>query len=121
MDERKRERMEPFREELESAGLSYQPFAVSCWGRLHPRAAEMLASLAKARARRHGTSPAAELHHVRARVTTAVMRRAARMVRCCLPLASEAPVEGAGDTDAAPCAAADKRAGDPSVASLLPY
>ena len=33
MEQRKRDRLAPFRQEMEAEGVEYHPFAVSCWGR----------------------------------------------------------------------------------------
>ena len=56
MAQRKKERMEPHRDELDAAGIDYQPFAISSWGRLHPDAHQMLVQLSKRQARRDGTT-----------------------------------------------------------------
>ncbi len=66
--------MAPFADALEASGVQYCPFAVSCWGRLHPSALAMLTNLAKRQARREGTtSSGAVLQRLTARITTAVM------------------------------------------------
>ncbi len=73
MAQRKIERMQPFAAELEAAGVEYQPFAISCWGRMRPAAFLMLARLAKRMARREGgTSYRAVLQRLVARITTVV-------------------------------------------------
>ena len=54
VDQRKRERLEPFRDQLDASGVEYHPFAISCWGRLHPAANHMLQNIAKRIARREG-------------------------------------------------------------------
>lgn len=76
----------PFADQLEAAGVEYVPFAVSCWGRLHTAALQMLSNAAKRIARRDGTcTHRAVLQRLTARITTAIMRRAARMVLRCFP------------------------------------
>ena len=52
MEARKLARMDPYKDELAAAAIDYRPFAISCWGRLHPNARQMLISLAKRIARR---------------------------------------------------------------------
>jgi len=72
--------------ELSATGVEYQPFAVSCWGRLHPAALGMLTNAAKRLARRKGLAGhSGILQSMRARITTALMRRAAKMLLQCLP------------------------------------
>ena len=72
MDERKRDRMAPVQQEMEAGGVEYHPFAVSCWGRLHPHAADMLTTLSKRIARRDGgSSQRAVLTRLRSRIATA--------------------------------------------------
>jgi hypothetical protein len=122
MDQRKRDRMEPFRGELDRAGVEFHPFAVSCWGRLHPTASQMLHRLAKRTARRQGlTNQRAVFHQLNARITTEVMRRAARMVLHCLPHVSDdaGAYQGGSDELLSPCVVS--RAGDPSTADMPPY
>ena len=126
MDQRKRERMAPFRDQLEASGVEYHPFAISCWGRLHPGAAQMLQNIAKRTARREGgASQSAVLHRLRGRITVEIMRRAACMLIQCraAPPATERedmpPQPGASVPHVTP--EADLRAGDPSTASLPPY
>ncbi len=90
MHERKCARMERYKRELEASGAEYHPFAVSCWGRLHPSASAMLLSAAKRIARRQGTnSERVTLRRFRARVAALVWRRAARMALRCLPRPSD--------------------------------
>ena len=45
MDQRKTVRMEPYSPDLDREGVDYRLFTVSCWGRLHPAAAQMLVFL----------------------------------------------------------------------------
>ena len=126
MDQRKRERMAPFRDQLEASGVEYHPFAISCWGRLHPGAAQMLQNIAKRTARREGgASQSAVLHRLRGRITVEIMRRAACMLIQCRTAPPETeredmpPQPGASVPHVTP--EADLRAGDPSTASLPPY
>ena len=122
MDQRKRERMEPFREELEASGVECHPFAVSCWGRLHPGAEQMLQNLAKRKARRQGLLCQREVvQRLRARITTEVMRRAARMVLSCLPRAVPDELEAQAASNTAPSHDAEARAGDPGTTALPPF
>ena len=71
---------------LEAEGVQYRPLVWSCWGREHPDTTAVLTQLARQAARRHGMlcfSPL--LRRVRARVGAALARRAAAMLRACLP------------------------------------
>ena len=98
MQDRKHARMQPFQEELMAGAVECRPFAVSCWGRLHPEAFQMLQNLAKRLARRVGTtSQRALFSRLLARITTEVMRRAARMVLRCLPQTNY--LEDSGDVE----------------------
>ena len=118
MDQRKRERMEPFREQLEASGVEYHPFAVSCWGRLHPTANKMLETIAKRIARREGgASQAAVLQRLRGRITTEIMRRAACMLIQCRPLPPEAEAVATGAMPVV-TVEAELRAGDPATLTL---
>jgi hypothetical protein len=122
MSERKIARMQPFASELEAAGIEYQPFAISCWGRLHPAALQMLSRLAKRMARREGTScHRAVLQRLMARITTLVMRRAARMALRCLPQAACDDAEEWPSCDALLSSPIALRAGDPSTSALEPF
>ena len=85
MDQRKLDRMMPYSAGLEAAVCVYQPFAVSCWARLYPRAKRMLESPAQCQARRRNSTRASEFQRILARVTMALMRRAARMALQCWP------------------------------------
>ena len=86
MHDRKLAAMAVHQAALSAASVEYQPFAVSCWGRLHPAALGMLTNAAKRLARRKGfASHAGILQSMRARITTALMRRAAKMLLQCLP------------------------------------
>ena len=82
----KRARMAPYGAELDRSAISYEPFIISCWGRLHPEAIRMLRSIAKVRARREQSTGAETLYRqLLARVTALVWRRAARMALRCRP------------------------------------
>lgn len=71
--------------ELAREGVRYLPFAVSCFGRLHPDAAHCLGVLARAAARRRGLADYRPLL-ARARTSLAVQiwRRAACMASACM-------------------------------------
>ena len=73
---------------LEAEGVQYRPLVWSCWGREHPDTTAVLTQLARQAARRRGLLchwPL--LRRVRARVGAALARRAAAMLRACLPAA----------------------------------
>ncbi len=121
MAQRKAERMQPHADQLEAAGVQYQPFAVSCWGRLHPEATQMLLRLAKRLARRAGTTThRAVLRQLVARVTTTVMRRAARMLLRSSPLASLDDDEVGPAVEPPLTHHAELRAGHPGICHLPP-
>ena len=80
----------------------------------------MLESVAKHRARRHGSAWMTERHRIVARVTSALMRRAARMVLQFLPRAEEQD-EDVGADEMVPCSEAAMHAGDPASAALPPF
>jgi len=122
MEHRKRERLAPFEAELHAGGSEYHPFAISCWGRLHPAAEQMLQHLAKRMARRDGSSSHRSiLIRLRARITTEIMRRAARMVLVCLPQIASGEDPGLDHSDEAPPGVdADLRAGHPGLCRLPP-
>ena len=72
--------------ELSARGVRYVPFALSCYGRLHPEAAVTVSQLAAAAARRQGSVSARTLEkRARCWISVAVVRRAVAMVRACLP------------------------------------
>ena len=86
----------------------------------------MLQHLAKRMARREGlTSQRSLLHRLRARITTEVMRRAARMVLRCLPQPPEEDQEEAqaakNSSDVPPSDHASARAGNPGVVDMPPF
>jgi hypothetical protein len=85
MVSRKQRRADGFREELEDAGIEYQVLAISCYGRLHPECNRILSSLAKAHGWRKGTEAGVELRRLQTKIAVAIWRRAARMVRACVP------------------------------------
>jgi len=122
MEQRKRERLEPFRQEMEAEGVEYHPFAVSCWGRLHPSAAQMLVCLSRRLARRDASSSQrAMLDRLRCRITTEVVRRAARMVLSCRPHSgghADDPLLPPDETS--PTIEASLRAGHPGLSRLPP-
>ena len=70
MEQRKRDRLLPYTDELEASGVEYHPFAVSCWGRLHPSALQMLQNAAKRIARRDATTT--QRARLKVRVSTEV-------------------------------------------------
>ena len=51
----KKKRIEPFREELERTGVSYEPIVFSTFGRPHEKAVTFMHNLAQQVARRKGT------------------------------------------------------------------
>ena len=89
MRSRKVMRMEPFASELEAAGIDYKPITFSCYGRPHPDAVRLLRSIGRQLARRKGTEAHIEERNLAARIGVEVWRRAARMLRSCLPEAAE--------------------------------
>ena len=107
---------------MEAAGVEYHPFVISCWGRFHDDAEQMLQRLAKRMARREPSgSLRGILIRLRARLVTEVMRRAARMVLACLPSGEPAKVSEAAPCDGAPpSVAASLRAGHPGLCVLPP-
>ena len=121
MHDRKNARMQQFSHELEAGGIVYRPFAVSCWGRLHPEAMQMLHNIAKKMTRRDGTTTQrAILSRLQARITTEVMRRAARMLLRCLPRAEYLETQGSVGEEAQPTLEASLRAGHPGHCRLPP-
>jgi hypothetical protein len=89
MEARKQRRADGFRHELEDSGIEYRVLAISCYGRLHPECARILASLAKAHSRRKGTEAGVELRRLQTKIAVSIWRRAARMVRACVPEAQD--------------------------------
>lgn len=121
MEERKRGRMAPFREEMEAHGVTYHPFVISCWGRLHPAAEQMLLTVSQRVARRDGsTNQRAVLTRLRSRITTEVMRRAAKMVLCCMPPCSPEGDAALPRDEAPPSLESSLRSGHPGACQLPP-
>ncbi len=96
--------------------------AVSCWGRLHPNAEQMLMNLSQRVARRQGgVARCSVLMRFRAHITIELMRRAARMVLHCLPHAHAADAESVRlDHEAEPSLEAELRAGHSGHCRLPP-
>ena len=118
MDQRKTARMDPFSPELDRQGVDYRPFAISCWGRLHPAAAQMLRNAAKMKARREGMASETNLYrHFLGRVGALIWRRAARMALRCRPQGDDDDERDDPKVDVA-CSI---RAGDPSHLNLPTY
>jgi hypothetical protein len=93
MRRRKVHRMEPFAAELENGGIMYKPVVFSCFGRPHADAKKLIQGFARRLARRPGTEAAVEERRLAARIGQQVWRRAARMVRRCLPSAADDAAE----------------------------
>ena len=71
---------------LEAEGVQYKPLTWSCWGREHPDTTATLTQLARQAAGRRGAaSHAPLLRRARAQIGAALARRAAAMLRACLP------------------------------------
>ena len=122
MEERKRDRIAPFRQEMQAQGVDYHPFVISCWGRLHPAAEQMLVTVSQRMARRDGsTTQRAILTRLRSRITMEIVRRASKMVLCCMPPCSVTEDDIAPQRDEAPPGlAASLRAGHPGQCRLPP-
>jgi hypothetical protein len=86
MRQQKVRRYEPYMQELASQRIRYEPATISCFGRRHPDTTRMM-TLAARRAARYRGLP--EHRSILSRwfrsVSAEVWRRAARMVRSCLP------------------------------------
>ena len=93
MRRRKVHRMEPFAAELENGGIMYKPIVFSCFGRPHADAKKLIQGFARRLARRPGTEAAVEERRLAARIGLQVWRRAARMVRRCLPSTADDAAE----------------------------
>ena len=89
MRQRKQARLQPFRDELEAGGVEYKPITFSCYGRPHPDALRLMRAFGRRLARRKGTEEHCEVRHLASCVGVELWRRAARMVRQCLPEACE--------------------------------
>jgi hypothetical protein len=71
---------------LLAEGIEYRPLVWSCWGREHPDTTAVLTQLARQAARRKGAADFQPLlRRARARIGAAIARRAAGMLRACLP------------------------------------
>ena len=86
MRRRKRAVYARYLDALAAEGVDYQPLTWSCWGREHPDTTAVLTQLARRAARRRGVaSHAPLLRRARAGIGAALARRAAAMLRACLP------------------------------------
>ena len=73
-------------EELAEQNVVYRPLAFSAFGRVHPDATVLLTSVAQRAARRRGLGDHRSiLRRAMAKVGVQIWRRAAAMVRACLP------------------------------------
>ena len=71
---------------LEAEGVEYTPLIWSCWGREHPDTTAVLIQLARQAARRRGYADHLPLlGRARAHIGAAIARRAAAMLRACVP------------------------------------
>ena len=87
---RKRDKYAPYLVALSAEGVEYRPLVWSCWGREHPDATAVLTQLARQAARRRGfASHLPTLRRARAQIGAALARRAAAMLRDCLPDADD--------------------------------
>ena len=74
-------------------GIVYKPMMFSSYGRVHPEAAALLLTMARGAARRHGLQSHKQiLRRARARIGTEIWKRAAAMIRACLPAPSDAKI-----------------------------
>ena len=90
MWDRKRARYEEYFEEMAANNLRYVPVVLSCYGRLHPEAADTLERIALQAGRRLGISNhKALLRRATAAVGVTVVTRAVAMARACLPRLGE--------------------------------
>ena len=86
MKQAKMRKHEPHLEELQRHGLCYEPATISCYGRRHPDTTKMMTLAARRAARYRGLPDHRALLKRWFRTLAAeVWRRAARMVRACLP------------------------------------
>ena len=93
MRRRKAARMLPFSDELEQAGVEYRPITFSCFGRHHPEATSLLRSFGAKLARRRGSEAHTEERRLAAYIGVEIWRRAAQMIRQCLPETAEDDAE----------------------------
>jgi hypothetical protein len=113
---RKVSRMAPYASELEAGGIEYRPITFSSFGRPHADSKRLVQSFARRLARRKGTEAHVEERRLHARITMQIWRRAARMLRRCLP---ESAADEAEQCAAAPLEAAVLwRVGHPASVEL---
>ena len=93
MRTRKLARIAPYERELETGGVDYRPITFSCFGRPHPDSMRVIQSFARRLARRRGTEAHVEERRLSARLGLEIWRRAARMIRQCLPGSPEEAAE----------------------------
>ena len=93
MRQRKMARMQPFGAELEQAGVDYKPITFSCFGRPHPDAKALFRSFATKLGRRRGSEAHLEERRLAANVGVEIWRRAAHMLRQCMPETAEDEAE----------------------------
>lgn len=110
MRQRKHARMQPFAAELERGGVEYKPITFSCYGRPHPDSVLLLRTFGRRLARRKGTEAHIEERRLASRLGVEIWRRAARMLRQCLPATADEEPEA----DHAPlCEEVLRRVGPP--------
>ena len=93
---RKQARMLPYAPELEAGGVDFKPVTFSCYGRPHADSARLLLSLGRRLARRKGTEAHVGTRQLAARIGVEIWRRAARMLRLCLPDTAADEIEPPG-------------------------
>ena len=104
--------MQPFASALEAGGVEYKPITFSCFGRPHPDAVALVRALGRRIARRRGTEAHIEERRLAAHIGVEIWRRAARMLRQCMPnTAADAPEEGLPPL----CAETLRRVGPPDT------
>ena len=123
MEQRKRNRMEAFRDKLDREGPEYHHFAVGCWGQLHHRFSDAVQACQRKRTARRQTltTQHAMLNKLSARITTEVMHLAALMVLQCLPQLSDDASGNQEGSDELLSPAVVSRAGGPSTVEMPPY
>ena len=101
MWEKKRDHYAAHLDGMARRGQRYVPLVFSCYGRAHPDTEDSLELIARQAARRMGMADHAPLlRRTRAAVGVALCRRAAAMVRACLPKLSRDSAQllyGCGD------------------------
>ena len=86
MFQRKLGTYESYLPQLEAQGIQYKPVVFSCYGRLHPEAASIIEAVSKQAARRRGFGDhRLLLRRAHAAIGVQIWRRAAAMIRICLP------------------------------------